>query len=129
MKEVTLYTTNKQQVMSYGMDYVTQHKYMGIPNLIPVRGSDQFLDKQEIEVHQLPVQRFCWGDGREVFAAFDRDLLEIIGCSQDKFKADVQKATDRRVQSELKDLLIVKENWEELNNKSFWKKVLWCFNK
>lgn len=132
MKLITIYSANKQSVMSYDMQTVKQ--YHQIPQQItPVRNSSVVLDKQEVEIKHLPVERFCWGDEngitREIFAAFDEELREIIGCSQDKFKRDVQEATDRRVKYQYTQLLAVKDDHQALINLSVWRSIVWAIKK
>lgn len=133
MKQVTLYSANKQSVMSYDMQTVKQ--YHQIPQqFIPVFNSSIILDKLEVEIKHIPIERFCWADGkggrtREVFAAFDEELREIIGCSQEKFRRDVQEATDRRVKQEYSQLLMVKDELKTLHNLSVWDSLGWAFGK
>lgn len=133
MREVTLYSTNKQSVMSYDMQTVKQYHQIP-PQMLPVRNSSVVLDKQEVEIKHLPVERFCWSDGkgnytREIFAAFDEELREIIGCSQEKFKRDVQEATDRRVKHQYTQLLAVKDDYKTLVDLSPWCSMVWAIKK
>lgn len=128
MKEVTLYSANKQSVMSYDMQTIKQYHQMP-QQILPVRNSSIILDKQEVEIKHLPIERFCWASGKEIFAAFDEELLEIIGCSQEKFKRDVQTATDRRVIPLEKELLAVKDELKTLHNLSVWRSLGWAFTK
>lgn len=118
MNQVTLYTTQKKLVQSYDMHTISQYHYPPMQDLIPVRGSSALLDKQEIQIDHLPVERFMWANDngvyREVYAAFDKELLELIGCSQEKFKRDVNEAVDRCVKQEYSDLLAVKSTLETL---------------
>lgn len=129
MNQVTLYTTQKKLVQSYDMRTVPQYHYPPTQNLVPVRGSSTLLDKQEIQIDNLPVERFWWANDngvyQEVFAAFDRELLEFIGCSQEKFKRDVNEAVDRRIKQEYSDLLAVKSALQTLQNYSLWDRLCW----
>lgn len=97
---------------------IPKYHYPPTRSLVPVHGSSVVLDKQEIQIDNLPVERFMWANDngiyREVYAAFDRELLELIGCSQEKFKRDVNEAVDRRVKQEYSDLLAVKSTLEAL---------------
>ena len=83
-----------------------------------MRGSSALLDKQEIQTDHLPVERFMWANDngvyREVYAAFDRELLELIGCCQEKFKRDMNEAVDRRIKKDYFDYLAVKSTLETL---------------
>lgn len=133
MKPVTLYSANKQMVMSYSMDYLTQHHYARPAELLFARNSDKIFDKQEVEVKNLPIERFCWGNAqgitKEVFAAFDEELREIIGCSQEKFNRDLKEATDRCVKREYTQLLAVKDDHKALIELSPWRSMVWAIKK
>lgn len=138
MKQITLYSATKQIVQSYNLNSIPQYCYPPIQDILSVRNSDILLDKQEVEVKHLPVERFCWGnkDGvsREIYAAFDEELREIIGCSQEKFQRDVQTATDRRVNQQYQALLLEKSELETLKGMNLWQRLAWaisgiCVNK
>lgn len=128
MKQVTLYTANRQTVKSYDMKYVVQHELYSI-DFMPVYNSDVLMDKREVNIKYLPVERFCWADGKEIFAAFDEELREIIGCSQEKFERDVQATTDRRVKPLEKELLAVKDELKTLHSLSVWRSLAWSISK
>jgi len=102
-------------------------------DMMSVRNSDILLNKQEVEVKHLPVERFCWGNKngvtREIFAAFDEELRELIGCSQDKFERDVQEATDKRVKHQYTQLLAVKDDHQSLIELSPWCNMVWAIKK
>lgn len=136
MKQVTLYTANRQTVKSYDMEYVVQHELYSI-DFMPVRNSDVLMDKQEVNIKYLPVERFCWADGkgnytREIFAAFDEELREIIGCTQEKFERDVQERTrpvrERLNQTE-KSFSAVKDELKTLHSLSVWRSLGWSISK
>lgn len=136
MKQVTLYTANRQIVKSYDMKYVVQHELYSI-DFMPVYNSDVIMDKREVQIKHLPVERFCWADGqgnytREIFAAFDEELREIIGCTQEKFERDVQErirpVRERLVQTE-RDFLAVKDELKTLHNLSVWRSLGWALGK
>lgn len=120
MKKITLYSTNKQSVTSYDMNYIRQYHYPYTWDLLSVRNSDTILDKQEVQIKYLPIERFCWSDGKEIFTAFDEELREIIGCSQEKFKRDVDEATEKQVGNRYSELLANKAQLEELQKLSLW---------
>jgi hypothetical protein len=128
--EVTIYSTTKKTVQSYDRNYIPHY----VREPMPVYNSDIILDKQEVEIHHLPIERFCWADGkgnytREIFAAFDEELREIIGCSQEKFERDVQAATDRRVKPLEKELLAVKDELKTLHSLSVTASLWWAISK
>jgi hypothetical protein len=130
MPQVTIYSTTKKTVQSYDRNYIPHY----VREPIPVYNSDIILDKAEVQIHHLPIERFCWADGkgnytREIFAAFDDELREIIGCSQEKFERDVQTATDRRVKHEYTQLLAVKDELKTLHNLSVGASLWWSISK
>lgn len=130
MKEITLYTTQKKQVLSYDMQTIRQYSCINAPT--PIRNSDKLIDKQEIEEYNLPVQRFRWNTPsgyKDVYAAFDRELIELIGCSQEKFKRDIDEAVDRRVKQEYSELLSKKTELETLQSMDVWSTIKWTFNR
>lgn len=136
MKQVTLYTANKQIVKSYDMKYVVQHELYSI-DFMPVRNSDVLMDKREVQIKHLPIERFCWRDEkgnytREIFAAFDDELREIIGCTQEKFERDVQERVrpvrERLSQTE-KSFSAVKDELKTLHNLSVWRSLGWSISK
>lgn len=129
MKQVTLYSASKQIVTSYDMQIVEQYHSIGFQDLLPVRNSDILLNKQEVEIKRLPIERFCWSNGKEIFAAFDEELRAIIGCTQEKFERDVQTATERRVKHQYTQLLAVKDEHQDLINLSPWRSMIWSIKK
>lgn len=131
MKEVTLYTTQKKQVLSYDMQSIRQHSHV-MNDVVSIRNSPDFVQRQEIGEYNLPVQKFCWQTSsgyREVYAAFDKELLELIGCSQEKFERDMKQAVDSRVKQQYSDLLVKKKELETLQNMNVWRTLGWAFNK
>lgn len=130
MKEVTLYTAKKKQVLSYDMQNIRQYNYLDIS--VPIRHSNSFINKREIEDINIPVQRFCWQDDngfREIYAAFDQELLELIGCSQEKFKNDVNQAADRLVNQKYSELIDDKIELEKLQSMNTWAAIRWIFKR
>ncbi|MGL5012974.1 MAG: hypothetical protein ACRC6V_01625 [Bacteroidales bacterium] len=91
MKTVKVYTAKESLVMSYG-DSVPVHS--DIHNISYQAG--EFFDKREIETIHLPIRRFYWHDGREVFAAFDQQLLELIGCTQEQKDNELALSVEKR---------------------------------
>lgn len=136
MKQVTLYTVNRQTVKYYDMKYVVQHELYSI-DFMPVYNSDVLMDKSEVNIKHLPVERFCWGDGRggytrEVFAAFDDELRELIGCTQEKFERDVQeriRSVKERLNQTEKSFSAVKDELKTLHNLSVWRSLGWSISK
>lgn len=121
MKQVTVYTVKKEVVPSYGST-IPKHSYLGLSDIRFEGG--EFFPKSAIETIHLPIEKFRWQDGREVFVAFDEELLELIGCLQDQKDAEISKAVNKQV-----DIKI-----EKIQNSSktmtFWQRVKFVlFNK
>lgn len=122
MNRVTLCTINKQSVHSYDMRTIQRHCFPGIQNLVPIRNTDLFLDKQEIQIENIPVQKFCWHNGKEIYAAFDRELIELIGCTQEQKDTEVERLIKKRYNNLLEQL-------EAFENMTFWQRVKRVFKK
>ena len=121
MKQVTVYTTKKNVVASHG-EYVPQYKLAPID--ISYQAGECF-DKRSVEEVHLPIQRFRWCDGREVFAAFDEELLEMIGCLQSQRDDEIMRAKIKIAEA------FIKSYQAELSNKvkslSFWQRIKFVF--
>lgn len=131
MKEITLYTTQKKQVLSYDMQSIRQYSHV-MNDVVSIRNSPDFVQRQTIEEYDLPVQRFCWQTSsgyKDVYAAFDRELLELIGCSQEKFDRDLEGAVNRRVKHQYQHLLLKKTELETLQSMGWWDTVKCAFKK
>jgi len=74
-----------------------------------------------------------WGDGvhrREVYAAFDSQLLELIGCKQDQVERMVLSAVDK--QCKVTNIAVAQLNKAESELKRYdtmtlWQRVKWVF--
>lgn len=133
MKQVTLYSAHKQQILSTDLSALHQFKYLPMQDMLPIKYSDEIIIQDQVEKIRLPIEKYCWqdnyGNRREILAAFDEGLREIIGCFQEKFKRDVQTATDRRVKQEYNDLLMVKDELKTLYCLSVWDSLVWSIRK
>lgn len=92
MNKVTLYQTTKSEHLTYsGHIAVSQLAYDDVTR---IRGSDEFISKQEVKRIEYPVQKYVfsqkdWKGGVEeriIYAAFDDQLLELIQCETSKFQ-------------------------------------------
>lgn len=90
MTPATLYTTNKRIVSSHNgyIPVVTCEKLVKAVNSF-----DVFVEN-EIQVDNLPVNRFCFthpnGEVENRFFAFDRELEEIIQVMLDDYTRELQ---------------------------------------
>lgn len=116
MKTVLVYTAKENLIMSYG-DSVPVHS-ADIHNISYQAG--EFFDKREIETIHLPIRRFCWHDGREVFAAFDEELLELIGCTREQKDNELALSVQKRT----KPLLEKIDRYETM---TLWERILFLF--
>ncbi len=116
IKQVTVYTTKKNVVLSHG-EYVPQYK------LAPIGISFQVgecFDKRSVEEIRLPIQKFRWCDGREIFAAFDEELLELIGCLQSQKDNELALSVKKRT----KPLLQKINQYETM---TIWQRIKFVF--
>lgn len=117
MRTVKVYTAKENLIMSYG-DSVPVHS-ADIHNISYQAG--EFFDKREIETIHLPIRRFCWSDGKEILAAFDEELLEIIGCHQDQKDIEISSRVDK-IKAKLE-----KGYSDKYANMNFWQRVKFVF--
>lgn len=116
MRTVRVYTAKENLVMSYG-DSVPVHS-ADIHNISYQVG--EFFDKREIKTIHLPIRRFCCQDGREVFAAFDEELLELIGCTQEQKDNALALSVEKRT----KPLLEKLNRYETM---TLWQRLVFLF--
>ena len=92
MNKVTLYQTTKSEHLTYsGHIAASQVTYDDVTR---IRGSDEFISKQEIKRIENPVQKYVFSqkdwkgniEERIVYASFDNELLELIQCERSKFE-------------------------------------------
>lgn len=114
MKQVTVYTVKKDVVPCYGK-IIPRHSYLGVSDIRSEAG--EFFPKSAIETIHLPIEKFRWQDGKEVYAAFDEELLELIGCLQDQKSAEISRAVNKQV-----DIKIEKIQ-NSLKTMTFWQRV------
>lgn len=118
MKSVTVYTAKKNQVVSYG-DTIPYYTREPQPD-ISFEAGECFIKSTVEEIH-LPISKFCWANGKEVFAAFDEELLELIGCLKDQKDREVATRVGKEVEC------IVAEKLSEFCSMSFWQRIKFAF--
>ena len=90
MNKVTLYQTTKTEHLTCS-DYI---QLMSFDNVTRIRGSDEFIPKQEVKHINTTIQKYVFSqkdwkgnvEERVVYAAFDDELLELIQCERNKFR-------------------------------------------
>ncbi len=121
MKQVTVYTVKKEVVPSYG-GTIPRPSYLAPPDIRFEAG--EFFPKAAIETIHLPIERFRWQDGKEVFAAFDEELLELIGCLQEQKDAEARKIANKLFNIKIEKIQ------NKLKKMTFWQRVKFVlFNK
>ena len=93
MNKVTLYQTTKSEHLTYYGHIAASQ--LTCDDVTRIRGSDEFISKQEIKNIEYPVQKYVFSqkdwkgnvEERIVYAAFDDELLELIQCERSKFQS------------------------------------------
>ena len=127
MKEVTMYSVKKHKVMTTKDHLVVQH---AIPYQTLGMVDGLYYDKRQVEIEseQIPIRVFTFGAGeivRTIYAAFDEELLELIGCTEREVHNRVNRAV-RDVRVPLASaLLSTKSELKTLQSLSLWGIVVW----
>lgn len=122
MQIVNLYTLKVDRVPSYNRDCLIQTRLIDLRNAYPI-DSDTIIDKSAIEHIEIPIRKYRWSNGKEVLAAFDSEVLELIGIDEESIKAKISMATmlaktkQQASESKLKEML----------DMSFWQRIKWAF--
>lgn len=123
MKEVTMYSIKKHKVLTTNDHVVVQHT---IPYQALGMIDGLYYDKRQVEIEHehIPVRVFtfaCEGEMRRtVYAAFDEELLELIGCTEREVNNRIYKAvSDARAPLE-SELVYTKTELKTLQNLSLW---------
>ena len=142
MNKVTLYQTTKSEHLTYsGHIAASQVTYDDVTR---IRGSDEFISKQEIKRIENPVQKYVFSqkdwkgniEERIVYAAFDEQLLELIQCERSKFENLNNELVCKS--AELSDLksknLYLEDQWLisktklcKIEQMGFWKRLVFLF--
>ena len=128
MKEVTMYSIKKHKVMTFS-DHITVQHAIPYQSLGVVDNLYYDKSKVKIEHDRIPIRVFtfaCEGEMRHtVYAAFDEELLELIGCTGQEVNSRIYKAvSDARAPLE-SELLRVKTELKTLQSLSLWGTVVW----
>lgn len=123
MQIVNLYTLKVERVPTYNRDFLIHNRVLDIRNAYLV-DSDTIVDKSSIERIEIPIRKYRWSNGKEVLAAFDREVLELIGVEQESFESKVRFEADKLARIKVKE---VEEKFNQLLDMSFWQRVKWAF--
>ena len=140
MNKVTLYQTTKTEHLTCS-NYI---QLMSFDNVTRIRGSDEFISKQEVKHINIPIQKYVFPqkdwkgnvEERVVYAAFDDQLLELIQCERNKF-IDLNDNLICKVAeiSDLKADAAYLENWclqlkaenDKVRKMNFWERLVFLF--
>lgn len=128
MKEVTMYSVKKHKVKTTKDHLVVRH---AIPYQSIGMVDGLYYDKAQVNIEQehIHIRVFTFaGEGemrRTVYAAFDEELLELIGCTGQEVNSRIYKAvSDARAPLE-NALLCAKSELKTLQDLSLWSTVVW----
>lgn len=140
MNKVTLYQATKTEHLTCS-NYI---QLMSYDNVTHIRGSDEFIPKQEVKHINIPIQKYVFSqkdwkgnvEERIVYASFDNELLELIQCERNKFR-DLNDNLICKVAeiSDLKADVAYFENWclqlkaenDKVRSMSFWERLVFLF--
>ena len=140
MNKVTLYQATKTEHLVQS----NHIQLMSFDSVTRIRGSDEFIPKQEVKHINIPIQKYVFsqkdwkGDVEEriVYAAFDDELLELIQCERNKF-IDLNDNLICKVAeiSDLKADVAYFENWclqlkaenDKVRKMNFWERLVFLF--
>lgn len=121
MRTVILYKSTKELVRT-SRDYIEIYSF-GKPVASCNNGSIDMFDEHEINVDGLPIQHFFWrseGQTRDVYAAFDRDLRELINIQID----EAVETLESRCQKYLNLIATQRDEILFLQSRSVWDTIV-----
>ena len=149
MNKVTLYQVTKSEHLTLANHLeLRQFSYDDITH---IRGSDEFIPKQEVKHINIPIQRYVFSqkdwkgnvEERVVYAAFDNQLLELIQCERSKFQnlndelvCKVAQIQDLKGENNVlqkghsrleNECLQLKTKLSKIEQMSWWKRVVFIF--
>lgn len=123
MQIVNLYTLKVDRVPAYNRDCLIQNRLIDIRNAYPV-DANTIIDKSAIEHIEIPIRKYRWSNGKEVLAAFDREVLELIGIDQESFQAKVGVEARKLAEVKVKEF---EDKLKKMLDMSFWQRIKWAF--
>ena len=140
MNKVTLYQATKSE-------HLVQSNYiqlMSFDNVTRIRGSDEFISKQEVKHINIPIQKYVFSqkdwkgnvEERVVYAAFDDQLLELIQCERNKFIdlndnliCKVAEISDLKADAAYLEIwcLQLKAENDKVRKMNFWERLVFLF--
>ena len=147
MNKVTLYQATKTEHLVQS-NYI---QFMSFDNVTHIRGSDEFIPKQEVKHINIPIQKYVFSqkdwkgnvEERIVYAAFDNELLELIQCERSKFQnlndelvCKVAQIQDLKGENNVlqqrhsrieNECLQLKTKLSKIEQMSWWKRIVFIF--
>lgn len=127
MKEVKMYSIKKLKVKTTKDHLVVQH---AIPYQTLGMVDGLYYDKTQVNIEKehIPIRVFTFSHGetvRTVYAAFDEELLELIGCTEREVNRRIYDSV-YAVRAPLENALFkVKSDLKTLQDLSLWGTVVW----
>lgn len=133
MKKVLLYQATVKEVNTSSCGTIPIHKMSEPIKFAHNDPTHRAFLRSDINIEHCAIERFMWSDGnqrREVYAAFDSQLLELIGCRQDQVDCLVERAVDK--QAKLTGAAILRAESaekvvERYDTMTLWQRVKWVF--
>lgn len=133
MTKVLLYQATSREVNTYALGSIPIHTRSEPLQFAHNDPNHRAFLKSDVKIEHCAIERFMWDDGihrREVYAAFDSPLLELIGCRQDQVDRKIQSAVDK--QCKVTNIAIGQLNKAESELKRYdtmtlWQRVKWVF--
>lgn len=142
MNKVTLYQTTKSEHLICSW-YVAASQ-LTHDDVTRIRGSDEFISKQEIKNIEYPIQKYVFSqkdwkgnvEERIVYASFDNELLELIQCERSKFQnlndelvCKVAEIADYKYREKYleNECLQLKTKLSKIAQMNWWKRIVFIF--
>lgn len=133
MKRVILYQATSREVNTYALGSIPIHTRSEPLQFAHNDPNHRAFLKSDVKIEHCAIERFMWDDGihrREVYAAFDSSLLELIGCKQDQVDRLIQSAVDKQCKLTGAAILRAEKAESELrryDTATLWQRVKWVF--
>lgn len=133
MKRVTLYQATFKEVNTFACGSIPIHHLSEPVKFAHNDPAHRAFLKSDITIEHCTIERFMWRDGngfREVYAAFDSKLLELIGCKHDQVDNLIRLAVDKQATLTGRAILRAEKAESELNRydtMTLWQRVKWVF--
>lgn len=129
---VDVYSTKKSTLMCHSGQ---RSVHIFHQDMYPIYDTDLLLFKNQIEQEKIDIDNaeirqfnFCNGAGTNtIFAAFDRELLRLIGCLESQRDAEVHFRVQSATKPLKEEIQIYKDILIEHSQLSLWKRIKLVF--